>query len=89
MIEMKFKRRSLILITKAYKPITMNFPTALLAQVDAAAKMLGQTRSELIRKAVSRDLTYAVAMEIAARQDHSQKLQDQFDRWQQQALGKT
>lgn len=48
-----------------HKPILINIPTRLLTQLDKAAKRLDLSRSELIRRSLSRDLKFVIKHEVA------------------------
>lgn len=47
-----------------HKPILINIPTGLLQQLDEAANCLDLSRSELVRRSLSRDLRFVVKHEV-------------------------
>jgi metal-responsive CopG/Arc/MetJ family transcriptional regulator len=53
------------MLEEPFKPILVNIPVSLLAQLDEVAITLSQTRSHLIRRAISRDLQFITKHELS------------------------
>ena len=53
------------MLEEPFKPILINIPISLLTELDEVAATLSQTRSHLIRRAISRDLQFITKHEIS------------------------
>ena len=68
-------------ITERYKPILLNIPLDMLGQLDCAAKVLGITRSDLIRKSLARDLAFVLDEELALAQKREEQVMRDYKKW--------
>jgi metal-responsive CopG/Arc/MetJ family transcriptional regulator len=53
------------MLEEPFKPILVNIPISLLNELDEVAITLSQTRSHLIRRAISRDLQFVTKHELS------------------------
>jgi hypothetical protein len=63
------------------RPILINLPLGLLANLDEAATVLRLTRTDVIRRSLLRDLDYVVRYELQRTLEHRQKEEEAYLEW--------
>ena len=71
------------------KSILLNLPIDLAGRLDEAATALGLSRSDLIRRSLTRDLVFLVAHELARTVEHQRQTEKAYGIWSEARVDNT
>ena len=72
----------------ARKPILLNLPLSLVEQLDTAAGVLNFTRTDLIRRSLSRDLRFVFLHEVPRARQFKEETATRYAAWLAGRTGK-
>jgi len=68
------------MLEEPFKPVLVNIPISLLMELDEVATTLSQTRSHLIRRAITRDLQFITKHELSRARTTEADIQDRLSK---------